>query len=142
MSGAFPGAGPGPSLDGLDPYAEPPPEGAEPAPDPGALRDYPSADAGGWAPAPASWARRPTNGMAVASLVLGIGSLTCAGILSAIPAVVLGHLARARIRQTAEGGEGLALAGLILGYVGIGITILVVAFYVGTLLLLLSPFGG
>lgn len=66
---------------------------------------------------PASYpAERPTNRMA-------IGSLVCAmlGFIpgSSILAVVLGHMARARIKQTGERGDGLALAGLVLGYLGI-----------------------
>jgi uncharacterized protein DUF4190/uncharacterized protein DUF1707 len=61
---------------------------------------------------------RPTNGMAIASLACGIGGyLTCG--LSSIPAVVLGHNARNRIRETGEDGDGLATAGLVLGYLGI-----------------------
>jgi hypothetical protein len=61
---------------------------------------------------------RPTNGLAVA-------------VLTFIPAIVCGHLARAQIRRTGEAGGGLALAGLILGYVGgallIGLVLLLVA---------------
>ena len=56
---------------------------------------------------------RPTNGLAIASLVLAfIPAMS-------IPAVICGHMARSRIRQTGEGGDGLAIAGLILGYLGI-----------------------
>jgi hypothetical protein len=33
-----------------------------------------------------------------------------------IPAIVLGHKARAEIRRTGEQGEGMALAGLVIGY--------------------------
>ncbi|WP_329175611.1 MULTISPECIES: DUF1707 and DUF4190 domain-containing protein [unclassified Streptomyces] len=60
----------------------------------------------------------PTNGHAIASLVCGIcGALT--GGLSSIPAVVLGHMAKSRIRQTGQQGDGLATAGLVLGYLAI-----------------------
>ena len=60
---------------------------------------------------------------AVASLVLGILGLILIGPLGSIPAVICGHMARARIKKNPEGldGEGLALAGLILGYVQIGL---------------------
>ena len=40
-------------------------------------------------------------------------------LLTGIPAIVLGHIARRQIRQTGEAGDGMALAGLILGYVGL-----------------------
>jgi hypothetical protein len=35
-----------------------------------------------------------------------------------IPAIILGHMARRQIRKSGEQGDGMALAGLILGYVG------------------------
>jgi hypothetical protein len=59
---------------------------------------------------------RPTNGLAIAALVCGVGGFVIG--LSFIPAIICGHLARAQIRRTGEQGEGMALAGLILGYVG------------------------
>jgi hypothetical protein len=69
----------------------------------------------------------PTSGLAIGSLVCGIAELFTLG-LAAIPAVILGHLARAQIRQTGERGDGLAIAGLVLGYLGIGIwTLIIVA---------------
>jgi hypothetical protein len=47
------------------------------------------------------------------------------GPLATIPAVVCGHVARSQIRRTGEQGAGLALAGLILGWIGFGFTVLV-----------------
>ena len=67
-----------------------------------------------------------TNGMAVASLACGIGQLFF-WFLAAIPAVVLGHMARRQIRETGEAGDGMAMAGLMLGYIGIVLTVLFVA---------------
>lgn len=72
-----------------------------------------------------SAATRPptTSGVAVASLVLGILSVTILPILASIPAVICGHVARSSIRQAGPAlrGEGLALAGLIMGYLGIAL---------------------
>jgi hypothetical protein len=66
-----------------------------------------------------------TNGMAIAALVCGIGQVA-AGPFAGIAAIILGHKARQRIRQTGEQGDGMALTGLILGYVGtIGLVLLV-----------------
>jgi Domain of unknown function (DUF4190)/GYF domain 2 len=62
----------------------------------------------------------PRKGLAVTSLVLGILSfLTC--ILTGIPAIICGHIAlsRARREPAQYGGPGMALAGLILGYVSL-----------------------
>jgi hypothetical protein len=60
----------------------------------------------------------PTNGKAVGSLVCGVLTLMTAG-LTGLPAVVLGHVARSEIRRRGEGGDGLALAGLVLGWLSV-----------------------
>jgi hypothetical protein len=60
----------------------------------------------------------PTSGVAVASLICGIAEFFTLGI-AAVPAVILGHVARANIKRTGERGDGLAIAGLVLGYLGI-----------------------
>lgn len=59
-----------------------------------------------------------TNGKAVGSMVCGVLTTMTMG-LTGIPAVVLGHTARAEMRRTGEGGEGFALAGLILGWLSV-----------------------
>jgi len=59
----------------------------------------------------------PTNSLAVVALVSGILSWVVCPVVAAIVAVITGHVARSQIRRTGEGGGGLALAGLILGYV-------------------------
>ena len=68
---------------------------------------------------------RRTNGLAVASLACGIGQVFF-WFLAAIPAVVLGHMARRQIRRTGEDGAGMALAGLVLGWIGILLTVVIV----------------
>ena len=60
--------------------------------------------------------QRPTNGLAVAALVCGIAQFALG--VTFIPAIICGHMARRQIRMTGEGGDGMALAGLILGYIG------------------------
>jgi len=62
-----------------------------------------------------------TSSEAIWSLVLGILSLTLYCSLLCIPAIVCGHKARAKIRKSNGRllGEGLALAGLITGYIGV-----------------------
>jgi uncharacterized membrane protein len=67
-----------------------------------------------------------TNSLAVAALVCGVAEIFTLG-LTAIPAVVLGHVARGQIRRSGEQGSGLALAGLILGWVAIVLFVLLVA---------------
>jgi hypothetical protein len=57
-----------------------------------------------------------TSGMAVASLVLGILWLYWIG---SILALVFGYIALNQIKQRNQGGKGLAVAGIILGWVGV-----------------------
>ena len=66
------------------------------------------------------------NGLAVASLVLGILWLMWVG---SILAVVFGYIAKGRIERSpdTEGGSGLAVAGIVLGWVGVGSLVLMVA---------------
>lgn len=69
-------------------------------------------------------ANQPTNTLAVVSLVLGIASYFVVPVVGAIAAVITGHIARGQIRQTGEGGAGMALAGLILGYVHLALVVI------------------
>lgn len=70
------------------------------------------------------------NGMAVASMVLGlIGILFCG--FTSILAIIFGHVAQSQIKRTGEGGGGMATAGLILGYIVTGVWVLIWIFYLG-----------
>jgi hypothetical protein len=72
-----------------------------------------------------------TNELALVSLICGLAPFIF-GPLPAIPAIVFGHLARHQIKRTGEQGGGLALAGLILGWATVILTIvLIVAMSVG-----------
>jgi hypothetical protein len=59
---------------------------------------------------------REQNTAAMASLLCGLFAPLVLG-LSALPAVILGHKARAEIQRTREQGEGAAMTGLILGWI-------------------------
>ena len=69
------------------------------------------------------------NGLAIASLICGIMGFLCGGIFVAVPAIIMGHIARGQINREPEKfqGGGMALAGLILGYVCLAINILIIA---------------
>src|SRR5881396_2027226 len=58
---------------------------------------------------------------AIWSLVLAVLSFFCGWLVTAIPAVICGHIARSKIRKSggALGGKGVATAGLILGYIAL-----------------------
>ena len=59
-----------------------------------------------------------TNSLARASLVLGVAEFFTMG-LTAIPAIICGHMAKREMRQTGQRGDGLATSGLVLGYMAI-----------------------
>ena len=69
-----------------------------------------------------------TSGLAVASLVTGILGVTCNAFVLPFIAIVCGHLAKKRIRA-ADGrlsGDAFALWGLVLGYIGAVISLIMV----------------
>ncbi|MHA6760624.1 DUF1707 and DUF4190 domain-containing protein [Streptacidiphilus sp. PAMC 29251] len=108
------------------PYGHPQPYiYAQPAPGPygyGYQRPY---DRYGNPFAPPPVYRRPKNGLAVASLVLGLAQLPTFGA-TAIPAVICGHIAKSQIHRQDEEGDGMATAGLVLGWLGVAFWILII----------------
>lgn len=80
---------------------------------------------------------RQTSTLAVVSLVFGILGWTLLPFLGSLVAVVCGHMARREIRRAQGGleGDGMAVAGLVLGYIVIGLSLLAV-------LALILFFGG
>lgn len=70
---------------------------------------------------------RRTEPLSIWSLVLGIVSIvgcSLGGFLAGIPAVICGHVGMSRIkRNPALDGKGMALAGLITGYIGLFVLI-------------------
>ncbi|MCU1606329.1 MAG: Conserved rane protein of unknown function [Modestobacter sp.] len=78
----------------------------------------------GYGPPPGYGWRRPNNQLAVVALVLSfLGALAPVGL-------VLGIVARGQIRRTGEGGEGLALAAVIVGGVITTVGVVVLVFWI------------
>lgn len=99
------------------PWTPPGPENPPPPPPPPYGAPY-------GAPYPSPYPAQATNGMAIASMVLGIVWLFGLG---SVLALVFGYIARHQIRARPQGGAGMALAGIILGWVGVaGFVLLVV----------------
>jgi len=72
----------------------------------------------------------PNNSMAVVAMVAGICGFTVVPFIGSIVAVITGHMARKQIRQTGEGGDGMAVAGLVMGWIVIVLTVLgTIAFF-------------
>jgi hypothetical protein len=71
-----------------------------------------------------------TNGLAIAALVLGILWIYWLG---SILAIIFGHIALSQTKKTGQSGRGMAIAGLVLGYVGLAVVVLIfLVFAVGS----------
>lgn len=70
--------------------------------------------------------------LAIVSLALGVLSILCCGILTGIPAVITGFMAKSKAEQNPSefGGRGLALGGIITGAIGIVLGIIGIIYYV------------
>ena len=89
---------------------------------------------------------KQTNNLAIVSLVSGILGWTLLPWIGSIVAIVTGHMARAEIRRNAETqeGDGLAIAGLIMGWGMVALsvlTIVVIFLFFGGLALFLAWAG-
>lgn len=88
-------------------------------------------------PAPPVVAYGPrTNRLAVGALVAGIASWTVCPLIAALVAVFLGTGARRQISGTDDRGGGMAMAGLILGYIQLVAVGLVLLVWLGSAILL------
>ncbi|WP_448142538.1 DUF4190 domain-containing protein [Stenotrophomonas bentonitica] len=89
---------------------------------------------------------RQTSALALISLIAGILGWTALPFLGSVAAIIAGHLARAEIRRRPLEleGDGMALAGLILGYVMVVTSFLAVLLFIlflGGLTLLIPQFS-
>jgi uncharacterized membrane protein len=69
---------------------------------------------------------RPTNGLAITSLILALAQPFTLG-LTTIPAVICGHTARRQIRKSGEAGMGMATVGTTFGWIGLAFLTIIVA---------------
>ena len=120
-----PGVTPGP----------PPPPGMPtgPIPPPGMYAAGPPPPPGSLPPGFVAMPRPlPDDAMAIASLVLSIVALVTCLIFLGIPAVIFGYMAKKNIRESRGtiGGDPLATAGLIIGWIEIGLMILFIIIFI------------
>lgn len=107
-----------------DPYQAP----VDPAP-------YPPYAA--WVPqqmTPPLQAQPGTNGMSIASMVLGIVGLFVSWFTLGIPsilAVIFGHIGLSQTSKSRQSGRGMAVAGLATGYIAIGLFALFIFVVIG-----------
>jgi len=76
--------------------------------------------------------QKKDSGLAIASMVSGLVGWTFLPFIGAVVAIITGHLAKKEIRDSggAIGGDGMALAGLIMGYVQLGLILLAVICFI------------
>ncbi len=80
--------------------------------------------------------QRQTNGMATTSMILsivGLPLLFCYGIVGLLlgaAGAILGHIARKQTIQRGQDGGGMALAGIIIGWIVVALGIIIVIFLV------------
>ncbi|MGH3725378.1 MAG: DUF4190 domain-containing protein [Mycobacterium sp.] len=131
----YPPVGP-PPASGFPPAHPTSPAGFEPYPP---YPPYPQANPSGYPPPgypsqpspygypaagtyPPIESARGTNGFAIAALILGIIPI-CAGILG----IVFGFVSLSQIKQTGQKGRGMAITGIVLGFVWIAVVAVGVA---------------
>ncbi|WP_309128479.1 DUF4190 domain-containing protein [Microbacterium sp.] len=87
---------------------------------------------------------RPSSGLAIAALVCGVAGFVLspailfivAPVLVSIAAIVLGHLALSQLKKRPElGGKGIAITGLVLGYIPVAISVLLLVLALGAAVL-------
>ena len=143
--GAYPPAAPAPQQappapPAAQPAAYPPPaQGAYPPPAYGAPATpapygsapaygtgpgYGAAPAYGAAPGYGYGAPAKTNTLAIVSLIASIASFVILPFVGSIVGVITGHMSLKQLKTSGEQGRGMALAGTIVGWVGLGLAVL------------------
>lgn len=111
------GYGPSPHSPAPPAYpAAPPSYGTPPAP---GMPGYPAPQGYGGYPA-----QPKTNTLAIVSLISSIAGLIIVPFIGSLVGVITGHLSLSQLKSSAESGRGMALAGTIVGWVGLALTII------------------
>ena len=147
-AGGYPGAAPQQPVSGYSGAVPPRPTSGYP----GAVPNSPGYSAPGYAQQPYAQpygqpyaAPLKSNGLAIASMICGIASVLLCWVYLilplalGIPAVIMGHISLKKIKaDPALGGKPLAITGLITGYVGIGLGLIIGAFLIFAIIFALS----
>jgi hypothetical protein len=112
-----------------DPYQPPAQSSTPPAPQP-PPPTYPAYQtppnpyvATGYPGAPYA-VSRPTNGLALASMILSlVGLVTCLAIPVSTVGAILGHVGLKQIRESGQDGETYAKVGIIIGWIATGLVV-------------------
>lgn len=94
---------------------------------PGAAPTYAAAPYGYGAYAPA----QKTNALAVVSMIASIlGAIWVLPFIGSLAGAIMGHISLNQLKTSGDKGRGMALAGVIVGWVGFGFIMLVILFFV------------
>lgn len=117
---------------GGDPYGQQQPGGYDPYAQPQSAQPYSGQPYSGQPYSGQPYAQQPyypqaapgTNTMAILSLIFSLAGMFVLPIVCSILGVIFGHMAKKQIPASGESGDGLATAGLIIGYIGLGLWVL------------------
>jgi hypothetical protein len=109
---------PNPNQNPNQPYSDPGYQGYGGYPASGA----PASPGYGYGYAPPMQTRQ-TNGLAIASMVVSLASIVICGF-PAIVGAIMGHVARRQIRERGEDGDGMALTGVIVGWIVFALSVI------------------
>jgi Domain of unknown function (DUF4190) len=105
----------------------------QPGPYPGSYPPPPPQPYSGFTPPPPV---EPKNGLGIATLVIAIvGLVFCwsvfGGIILGLCAVIIGFVARGRVKRGEATNGGVAIAGIVLGFLGIVVSLAFIPIWVG-----------
>ena len=92
---------------------------------------WPSAGTGQPARTPGA-GQQEQNQKALWSMILGILGLVCCWLVTSIPAIILGNMAKREIAASGgrQSGQGMAQAGFIMGIIGVVLGLLGIGFFI------------
>jgi uncharacterized protein DUF4190 len=117
---------------GAPPYGAPPYGAPQYGAYPGGYPPPPPQPYSGWAPPPTA----PKNGLGVVALVIAIiGLVFCwsviGGVILGIAAVIIGFVARGRVKRGEATNGGVAIAGIVLGFLAIIVSLVFIPIWIG-----------
>jgi hypothetical protein len=85
----------------------------------------------------------PTSTMAIISLIAGILGFTMLPVVGSIVAILTGYAARkeTRVVPALAGGDGLATAGIIMGWIQVGLAVIGICCFIAYFVFILGAVG-
>jgi len=79
-----------------------------------------------------------TNTLAIVSLIASLAGVIVVAFIGQIVGIITGHMALSQIKQRGENGRGLALAGVIIGYISLALYIVLAIIFIGVFVALVN----